>query len=112
MLVSNQQPPRLATDAQALAGAIFTPQPVSWNQSTVIRPGFVSHHTLNESLFESFQELPNVQGLTGISSNYYVQTPLGSAGSAPQNASDVYQVTRYAAFNGSLVAVEVVVWLE
>lgn len=110
LLLSTSQPPVLSSEAQALAGAIFTPYPTNWTQETVIRPGFVVGYQLQEDLFSAFQELDEVNYLLGINNRYFINTTLGSAGTPPDQATNVYTITRYAAHQGNITPVEVVVW--
>ena len=112
LFTANTQPPPLAQDAQALAGVLFAPYPLDWDSDSVISPGFVVNHRLNQSLLEEFQTLTNVHELVGINSFYFVNTSAGSAGTPPLDAKNIYSITRYAAHQGNITAVEVVVWLD
>lgn len=108
-----EQAPSTVGDAQALAQALFAPYPDDWNQSTVVVPGVVVDHRLDETLFARFDNLTNVGRLVGITSEHFVNTTLGTAGTPPPaDAKEIHAVTRYAAHNGSVTPVEVVVWTD
>ena len=106
------EPPRTIADAQTLAQAIFAPYPEDWNDTSVVVPGFVVDHRLNATLFAQFSASADIQSLIGIRSEYFVNTTLGTAGAVPENASDVFTITRYAAYAGEVTPVEVVTWIE
>lgn len=99
----------LATQAQSLAGTIYTAYPPNWTAETVISPGFVIDHRIDEELFAQFQELDSIPAINHL---YYVNTTLGSAGTPPSSASNVYALTRYAVHNGSVTPIEVIIWQE
>ncbi len=101
----------------ALAGAIMNPYPEQWNASTVIIPGFAGNHVLNRGQLVNFTALGTgtVQALLGISDSYFVNvTGRGlstTVGDPPDaNAADQSVVRRYAAYNGSVAEIEVIVW--
>lgn len=111
-LLATTQPPVLSADAQALAGALFAPYPTNWTQENVITPGVVVNYRFNETLFDQLTNVENLHALVGISNNYFINTTYAAAGTPPANASNVYSVTRYAAYNNTITPIEVIIWRE
>lgn len=107
------QTPKTYTDAQAAAEAMFSAYPQDWNSSTVIVPGIVSNHQLKESLFAQAKNLSSLSARIGIESELFINTTIGTIGTYPNASStQISRVTRYAAYNGTITPIEVIVWQE
>ena len=107
----NTQQPQIYSDVQTVAEAIFSPYPVDWNESTYIIPGFIVEHKINQTLFTQAQSFSSYAGVLGIKSNLYINTTLGEIGEyPPAESTDITRLSRYAAYNGEIQEVEVIVW--
>jgi hypothetical protein len=105
--------PQVYADAQAAAEALFAPYPPDWNQSTVVVPGIVRNHRLQESLVLQAQNLSSLEQQLAIESHVYVNTTFGDIGMyPPENSSEIVRIVRYAAYNASITPIEVLVWNE
>lgn len=109
--------PQTQRDAHQLAGVLYSPVPLDWQDADVILPGFVDKHRLDTTLADRFFALPEerIQDLAGIQSNVTVRVlnstgTLYALGTVSPDANDVHIVRRHAAHQGEIIRIEVIAW--
>lgn len=118
LILEERGAPATASLAFSLSESIMNPYPViGMNDTSVIVPGFVVDNRYDPDLFNNFTALdPAVfRQTSGITVPYFINISnstgsIQTVGLLPIDADALSAVTRYAAFEGEIIRIEVMVW--